>query len=212
MIKKETFERLMKFRDDRDWSQFHTGENLAKSICIESAELLEVFQWEQKEKSIEKTEKNNSTFSLMLHDKDIRLMCLPVFLHGVVKDNVSFWMALYFASKYGVDVKSIGMFAVFIPLVGLVGRFLYPFLFKFVKENMECKILSYKGNVFGVEPPLFVELQVTETDPGFKGDTATNAKKPATLETGAVVNVPFFITNGTIIRVDTRTNEYLDRV
>ena len=83
--------------------------------------------------------------------------------------------------------------------------------FKFVKENMVCKILSYKGNVFGVEPPNFVELKVTKTDPGFKGDTATNATKPATLETGAVVNVPFFVSNGDRIRVDTRTNEYLDR-
>ena len=84
--------------------------------------------------------------------------------------------------------------------------------FKFVKENMVCKVLSYKGKVFGVEPPNFVELEVTETDPGFKGDTATNATKPATLETGAVVNVPFFVSNGDVIRVDTRSNEYLDRV
>ena len=83
--------------------------------------------------------------------------------------------------------------------------------FKFVKENMVCKILSYKGNVFGVEPPNFVELKVTKTDPGFKGDTATNATKPATLETGAVVQVPFFVSNGDVIRVDTRSNEYLDR-
>jgi len=83
--------------------------------------------------------------------------------------------------------------------------------FKFVKENMECKILSYKGNVFGVEPPLFVELQVTQTDPGFKGDTATNAKKPAVLETGAEINVPLFIDEGDMIRVDTRTGEYMER-
>ena len=83
--------------------------------------------------------------------------------------------------------------------------------FAFVKENMEVKVLSYKGNVFGVEPPYFVELKVVQTDPGFKGDTATNATKPATLETGAVVNVPFFVSNGDKIRVDTRTNEYLDR-
>ena len=83
--------------------------------------------------------------------------------------------------------------------------------FKFVKENMECKVLSYKGNVFGVEPPLFVELEVTNTDPGFKGDTATNAKKPATLETGAELMVPLFIEEGDMIRVDTRTGEYMER-
>ena len=68
--------------------------------------------------------------------------------------------------------------------------------FQFVKENMEVKVLSYKGNVFGVEPPNFVELEVTETDPGFKGDTATNATKPATLETGAEIKVPLFINQG----------------
>lgn len=83
--------------------------------------------------------------------------------------------------------------------------------FKFVKENMEVKVLSYKGNVFGVEPPFFVELEVTETDPGFKGDTATNATKPATLETGAEVRVPLFIDPGTKIRIDTRTGEYMER-
>ena len=83
--------------------------------------------------------------------------------------------------------------------------------FQFVKENMEVKIVSYKGNVFGVEPPNFVELQITETDPGFRGDTATNVLKPATLETGAVVKVPLFIDNGDVIRVDTRTGEYLER-
>ena len=83
--------------------------------------------------------------------------------------------------------------------------------FKFVKENMVVKVLSYKGNVFGVEPPLFVDLVITETDPGFKGDTATNVTKPATLETGAVVKVPLFIDNGEKIRIDTRTGEYLER-
>lgn len=83
--------------------------------------------------------------------------------------------------------------------------------FKFVKENMVCKILSYKGNVFGVEPPLFVELQITQTDPGFKGDTATNATKPATLETGAEIKVPLFIDEGEVIRIDTRTGEYMER-
>ena len=71
--------------------------------------------------------------------------------------------------------------------------------------------LSYKGNVFGVEPPNFVELEVTETDPGFKGDTATNATKPATLETGAEIKVPLFINQGDMIRIDTRTGEYMER-
>ncbi len=83
--------------------------------------------------------------------------------------------------------------------------------FKFVKENMTCKVLSYKGNVFGVEPPNFVELQVTQTDPGFKGDTATNVTKPAVLETGAEVKVPLFIDEGEMIRIDTRTGEYMER-
>ena len=83
--------------------------------------------------------------------------------------------------------------------------------FKFVKEEMEVKVLSYKGNVFGVEPPNFVELEVTETDPGFKGNTATNATKPATLETGAEIKVPLFIEPGDKIRIDTRTGEYMER-
>ena len=83
--------------------------------------------------------------------------------------------------------------------------------FKFVKENMVCKVLSYKGNVLGVEPPYFVELQVTKTDPGFKGDTATNATKPATLETGAEIKVPLFIDEGEMIQIDTRTGEYMGR-
>ncbi len=83
--------------------------------------------------------------------------------------------------------------------------------FKFVKENMVCKILSYKGKVFGVEPPTFVTLEVTKTDPGFKGDTATNATKPATLETGAEIKVPLFIDEGEMINVDTRTGEYMSR-
>ena len=86
-----------------------------------------------------------------------------------------------------------------------------PDTFKFVKENMVCKILSYKGNVFGVEPPTFVTLQVTKTDPGFKGDTATNATKPATLETGAEIRVPLFIDEGEMINIDTRTGEYMSR-
>ena len=83
--------------------------------------------------------------------------------------------------------------------------------FKFVKENMTCKVLSYKGKVFGVEPPTFVTLQVTKTDPGVKGDTATNATKPATLETGAEIKVPLFIDEGEMINVDTRTGEYMSR-
>ena len=84
--------------------------------------------------------------------------------------------------------------------------------FRFVKEEMTCKLISFKGNVFSVEPPTFVELEIVDTEPGFKGDTATNTLKPATLETGATVKVPLFIDNGTIIRVDTRTGEYVDRV
>ena len=83
--------------------------------------------------------------------------------------------------------------------------------FKFVKENMECTIHSYKGKVFNVEPPTFVDLQVAQTDPGFKGDTATNVTKPATLETGAEVKVPLFINEGDYIRIDTRVGEYLER-
>ena len=83
--------------------------------------------------------------------------------------------------------------------------------FKFVKEEMICKILSYKGTVFGVEPPNFVELVVTQTDPGFKGDTATNATKPATVETGAEVKVPLFINEGEKIQIVTRTGEYMSR-
>ena len=83
--------------------------------------------------------------------------------------------------------------------------------FKFVKEEMYCKIISYKGNVFGVEPPMFVELEVTETEPGFKGDTATGASKPATLETGAQIKVPLFINIGDVLKIDTRTGEYLER-
>lgn len=83
--------------------------------------------------------------------------------------------------------------------------------FRFVKENMVCKIVSYKGKVFAVEPPNFAELKIVKTDPGFKGDTATNATKPAELETGAEVRVPLFIDEGEMIRVDTRTGEYMER-
>lgn len=83
---------------------------------------------------------------------------------------------------------------------------------KFVKENDMVKICSHNGQVFAVEPPLFVELEVTETEPGFKGDTATGANKPATVETGAIVNVPLFVNTGDVIKIDTRTGEYLSRV
>ena len=92
-----------------------------------------------------------------------------------------------------------------------IGKDLLGDSFKFVKENMTCKIMSYKGSVFGVEPPNFVDLEVTETDPGFKGDTATNVTKPATLETGAEIKVPLFINPGDKIKIDTRTGEYLER-
>ncbi len=83
---------------------------------------------------------------------------------------------------------------------------------KFVKENEMVKICSHKGNVFAVEPPLFVELAIIDTEPGFKGDTATGATKPATVETGAVVNVPLFVEQGDVLKIDTRTGEYLSRV
>ncbi len=82
---------------------------------------------------------------------------------------------------------------------------------KFVKENEVVKILSHKGNVFGIEPPTFVELEITETEPGFKGDTAQGATKPATVETGAVIKVPLFVNQGDRIRIDTRTGEYMER-
>jgi len=83
--------------------------------------------------------------------------------------------------------------------------------FKFVKENDTCTVLSYKGNVFGVEAPNFVELEVTKTEPGLAGNTATNTLKPATVETGAEVKVPLFINEGDRIQIDTRTGEYLGR-
>ena len=86
-----------------------------------------------------------------------------------------------------------------------------PDNFKFVKENVIVKILSYKGEVFSVEPPAFVELAVTECEPGVKGNTATNALKNATLETGANIKVPMFIEEGEVIKIDTRTGEYLSR-
>ena len=83
--------------------------------------------------------------------------------------------------------------------------------FRFVKENMICKIVSYKGSVFSIEPPIFVELEVVDTEPGFKGDTATGTTKPATLETGATVKVPLFIEIGNKLKIDTRTGEYIER-
>lgn len=83
---------------------------------------------------------------------------------------------------------------------------------KFVKENEMVKMLSHNGQVFSVEPPLFVELAITETEPGFKGDTTTGATKPATVETGALVYVPLFVEIGDVIKIDTRTGEYLSRV
>ena len=83
---------------------------------------------------------------------------------------------------------------------------------KFVKENENVKICSHKGNVFSVEPPLFVELAITETEPGFKGDTAQGATKPAIVETGATVMVPLFVETGDVLKIDTRTGEYLSRV
>ena len=83
--------------------------------------------------------------------------------------------------------------------------------FKFVKEEMMCKISSYKGRILGVEPPTFVELEIVSTEPGFAGNTATNTLKPATLETGAVIKVPLFINEGERVKIDTRTGEYLSR-
>ena len=83
---------------------------------------------------------------------------------------------------------------------------------KFIKENMNVKMLSYKGNIFAVEPPMFVELEVTYTEPGFAGNTAQGATKPATVETGAQVQVPLFVNQGDKLKIDTRTGEYLSRV
>ena len=83
--------------------------------------------------------------------------------------------------------------------------------FRFVKENDVCVVMSYKGNVFGVEPPRFVDLVVTHTEPGFAGNTATNVTKPATVETGAEIKVPLFINEGDKINIDTTTGEYLGR-
>lgn len=83
---------------------------------------------------------------------------------------------------------------------------------RFVKENMVCKFLFYKGEVLGIEPPIFVDLEITECEPGVKGDTATNVTKNAVVETGAIVKVPLFVNQGDTIRIDTRTGEYMERV
>ncbi len=83
---------------------------------------------------------------------------------------------------------------------------------RFLKENMVCKVVSYKGTVFSVELPLFVELQITNTEPGVRGDTAQNATKAAVLETGATIKVPLFVNEGEVVRIDTRTGEYMERV
>ncbi|PKM62932.1 MAG: elongation factor P [Firmicutes bacterium HGW-Firmicutes-21] len=87
-----------------------------------------------------------------------------------------------------------------------------PDNFKFVKEGMTVRLASCKGSVFSVEPPMFVELLVVESEPGVKGNTATNATKPAKLETGAEIKVPMFINEGDVLKIDTRTGEYLERV
>ena len=89
-------------------------------------------------------------------------------------------------------------------------RLLFQHL-KLVKQTGNVKVVSHNGNILGIETPVFVELEVTETEPGFKGDTATGATKPATVETGAQINVPLFINQGEIIKIDTRTGEYLGR-
>ena len=104
---------------------------------------------------------------------------------------------------YFMDMESFDM----VPLNAEV----LPESFKFVKEEMMCKLCSFKGKVFSVEPPTFVELEITDTDPGFAGNTATNTLKPATVETGAEIKVPLFIEVGEIIKIDTRTGEYLSR-
>ena len=104
---------------------------------------------------------------------------------------------------YFMDMESFDM----VPL----NKEVLPDSFKFVKEEMMCKLCSFKGKVFSVEPPTFVELEITDTDPGFAGNTATNTLKPATLETGAEIKVPLFIEEGEMIQIDTRTGEYLGR-
>jgi len=83
---------------------------------------------------------------------------------------------------------------------------------KYIKENMNVTMLAFKGKVFAVEPPMFVELEVTYTEPGFSGNTTTTSGKPATLENGYEISVPLFINIGDVIRIDTRTGEYMERV
>lgn len=97
------------------------------------------------------------------------------------------------------------------PMTGALNAETVGDTLKFVKENEICKVCSHNGSVFAVEPPLFVELEITDTEPGFKGDTATGASKPATVETGAVVYVPLFVNQGDKIKIDTRTGDYLSR-
>ena len=92
-----------------------------------------------------------------------------------------------------------------------LGKLVMGDAFRFVKENTMCKVLSYKGTVFGLECPNFMDLVVTDTEPGFAGNTATNVTKPAVLETGAEIKVPLFIDVGDKITIDTRTGEYLSR-
>jgi len=92
-----------------------------------------------------------------------------------------------------------------------IGKDLIGDNFKFVKEEMVCTIRSYQGKPFSVEPPMFVELEVTDCEPGVRGDTATGSSKGATVETGANIRVPFFINTGDIVKIDTRTGEYLER-
>ena len=104
---------------------------------------------------------------------------------------------------YFMDMESFDM----VPL----NKEVLPDSFKFVKEEMMCKLCSFKGKVFSVEPPTFVDLEITDTDPGFAGNTATNPLKPATVETGAEIKVPLFIEVGEVIKIDTRTGEYLSR-
>lgn len=82
---------------------------------------------------------------------------------------------------------------------------------KYLKENMDCQVTSYEGEILGVELPTTVELEVTETEPGIKGDTASGGTKPATLETGVTVQVPFFVNTGDVLRIDTRSGEYIER-
>ena len=92
-----------------------------------------------------------------------------------------------------------------------LGKDLMTDAFMFVKEEMMCRVSSYKDNVFAVEPPMFVELEIADCEPGVRGDTATGASKIATLETGATIRVPLFINAGEKIRIDTRTGEYIER-